>query len=70
MPFEKETIIQHTSIVHGFIEKTAVSKKIEGDAGHRIQHIRIYRSFPGDVEIPDEWLYGEQDTVEQYENEQ
>lgn len=47
-----------------------VYKAAKDDASHRIQHIRIYYLFLGDVEIPDEWLDDEQDTSIQAENEQ
>ena len=60
----------NATIVHEFIEKIVVYKATKDDAGHRIQHIRIYYNFLGDVEIPDEWLDDEQDTGIQGENEQ
>lgn len=60
----------NATIVHEFIEKIVVYKATKDDAGHRIQHIRIYYNFLGDVEIPDEWLDDEQDTGDLGENEQ
>ena len=47
-----------------------VYKATKDDAGHRIQHIRIYYNFLGDVEIPDEWRDDELDTGYTGENEQ
>ena len=60
----------NATIVHEFIEKIVVYKATKDDAGHRIQHIRIYYNFLGDVEIPDEWLDDEQDAGAPDENEQ
>ena len=60
----------NATIVHEFIEKIVVYKATKDDAGHRIQHIRIYYNFLGDVEIPDEWLDDEQDADAPDENEQ
>ena len=60
----------NATIVHEFIEKIVVYKATQDDAGHRIQHIRIYYNFLGDVEIPDEWLDDEQDAGAPDENEQ
>ena len=60
----------NATIVHEFIEKIVVYKATKDDAGHRIQHIRIYYNFLGDVKFPDEWLDDEQDAGAPDENEQ
>lgn len=60
----------NATIVHEFIEKIVVYKATKDEYGHRIQHIRIYYNFLGDVEIPDEWLDDEQDAGAPAENEQ
>ncbi len=45
-------------------------KATKDEYGHRIQHIRIYYNFLGDVEIPDKWLDDEQDAGAPDKNEQ
>lgn len=45
-------------------------KATKDEYGHRIQHIRIYYNFLGDVEIPDKWLDNEQDAGAPDKNEQ
>jgi len=45
----------NATIVHEFIEKIVVYKATKDDHGHRIQHIKIYYNFLGDIEIPEEW---------------
>ena len=61
----------HTKNFSAYARKMLIDGYVtKDDAGHRIQHIRIYYNFLGDVEIPDEWLDDEQDAGAPDENEQ
>ena len=42
--------------VHEFVEKIIVYQATKDVAGHRIQQVKIYFNFIGDIYIPEEYL--------------
>lgn len=41
-----------------------VFQALKDDAGHRVQHVKIYFNFIGEIYIPEEYLADEEETEE------
>lgn len=49
------------TMLHEFVEKIMVYQAQKDEYGHRVQHIKIYYNFIGEIVIPDEYLHDEED---------
>ena len=58
--------------IHEFVEKIRVFQATKDGAGHRMQHVKIYFNFIGEISVPEEFIDDEEETEENYifENEE
>lgn len=49
------------TMLHEFVEKIMVYQAQKDEYGHRVQRIKIYYNFIGEIVIPDEYLQDEED---------
>jgi hypothetical protein len=52
--------------LHEFVEKIKVFQATKDNAGHRMQHVKIYFNFIGEIFIPEEFIDDDEETEENY----
>ncbi len=56
----------NATILHEFIEKIRVFQATKDAAGHRMQHVKIYFNFIGEIYIPEEFIEDDEETEQNY----
>lgn len=52
--------------LHEFVEKIRVFQATKDNAGHRMQHVKIYFNFIGEIYVPEEFIDDEEETEKNY----
>ena len=56
----------NATILHEFVEKIRVFQATKDAAGHRMQHIKIYFNFIGEIYIPEEFIDDDEESEQDY----
>ena len=56
----------NATILHEFVEKIRVFQATKDAAGHRMQHVKIYFNFIGEIYIPEEFIEDDEETEQNY----
>ena len=54
------------TMLHEFVEKIRVFQATKDNAGHRMQHVKIYLNFIGEIYVPEKFIDDEEETEENY----
>jgi len=56
----------NATILHEFVEKIRVFQATKDTAGNRVQHIKIYFNFIGEIYVPEEFIDDNEETENEY----
>ena len=56
----------NATILHEFVEMIRVFQATKDAAGHRVQHVKIYFNFIGEIYVPEEFIDDDEETEQNY----